>query len=110
MNQQTKSMTTSARPGRAAILITRLVASGTATPERIAQALHITPERLDNYASGREAMPLNLQARLSIYVIASFPQFVRLGNHLRHQVAAAINYEAGTTDTHEEPVSRWRVR
>lgn len=108
MSEQARTMTTSARPGRASMLIARLVASGTVTPERVAQELHITTERLDDYASGRETMPLNLQARLSIYVIANFPSFVRRGNQLRHQVAAAINYETGTTKTHDGIVSRWR--
>ena len=89
--------------GRAALLIERVVASGLVTPEEIARELHISVERLDAFASGAEQMPLNYQARFSLFVIANVPMFVRAGNQLRHQVAAAISFESHRTRTSDEP-------
>lgn len=101
MNRFGKTPTTAMRPGRAAMLISRLVASGTVTAESIAQGLHITMDKLDRYTSGREAMPLNVQARVSLYVIANFPIFMRPANQLRRQIAAAIEYETRTAKSHD---------
>jgi hypothetical protein len=91
------------KQGRAALLIERLVTSGQATQEQIAQALHISVERVDAFASGAEPIPLNYQARFSLFVIANVPAFVRAGNQLRHQVAAAITFETHKTRTSDEP-------
>lgn len=89
--------------GRAALLIGRVLASGQVTPDRIAQELHIPVQRLDAFVSGAEPMPLNLQARFSLFVIAHVPLFVRAANQLRHQVAAAISFETHRTRTSDEP-------
>lgn len=89
--------------GRAALLIERVVASGRATHEQIARALHIPVSRLHDFASGAEPMPLNYQARFSLFLIAHVPVFVQAGNQLRHQVAAAIAFETHRTRTSEEP-------
>ena len=97
MNRYGKTSTVAIRPGRAALLISRLVASRAVTAESIAQGLHITTDKLDGYTSGREAIPLNVQARLSLYVITHFPVFVRQANQLRQQVAAAIAFETRRT-------------
>ena len=91
------------KPGRAALLIGRAVASGHATPERIAQELHIPVDRLNSFASGAVPMPLNYQARFSLFLIAHVPALVRAGNQLRHQVAAAIAFESHRTRTSDEP-------
>jgi hypothetical protein len=96
MNRFGKTPTMAIRPGRAARLISRLVASGTVSAESIAQGLHITMDTLDRYISGRDAMPLNVQARVSLYVLANFPTFMRPANQLRSQVAAAIDYQTRT--------------
>lgn len=91
------------KQGRAALLIERVVASGQATPERIAQELNIPVDRLNSFASGAVQMPLNYQARFSLFVIAYVPALVRAGNQLRHQVAAAIAFETHRTRTSSEP-------
>jgi hypothetical protein len=91
------------RQGRAAILISRILASGQATRDRISRELNVTTETLEAYQIGREPIPLNNQARLALFVIASLPNFVAEGNRLRHQVAAAIEYETQQTKTHDAP-------
>jgi hypothetical protein len=88
------------RPGRAAVLISRILATGHVTQESIARELSVTIETLDAYQSGQESMPLNRQGRLALFVISTLPTFVAQGNHLRQQVAAAIAYESHQTRTH----------
>ena len=63
------------------------------TDDAIAGVLGVKAERLERFASGIEHIPLNLQARLALYVIAQVPALVREGNALRGQVAAAIEQQ-----------------
>ena len=63
------------------------------TDDAIAGVLGVKAERLARFASGAEHVPLNLQARLALYVIAHVPALVREGNALRGQVAAAIEQQ-----------------
>jgi hypothetical protein len=88
------------RPGRAATLISRILAAGDATHEDIARELSVTGETLDAYLAGREPLPLDRQSGLALFVIANLPAFLAQGHRLRQQVAAAIAYESGQTRTH----------
>lgn len=91
------------RPGRAASLISRILAAGEVTRERMARELNVSVETLEAYEMAREPIPLNRQARLALFVIANLPSFLKDGNRLRQQVAAAIAFETHQTKTHDGP-------
>ena len=90
------------RPGRAALLITRILERGYVTREQLAREFHVSPEKLDAYQSGAEALRLNHQARLALFVIATIPELAAEGNRLRQQVAAAISYQSRQLRTDDE--------
>lgn len=82
-------------------LAQQLIAAGEMTDETLAHAIGVRTETMRQYIDCVEAMPLNRQARLALFVIATCPRFTRQGNQLREQIAAAIAFEArkleGTT-------------
>lgn len=73
------------------------------TDQALADALGVRPETLQRYLTEGDEIPLNRQARLALYVIACVPRFVREGNRLRQQVAAAITYRARDGGRYESP-------
>lgn len=83
-----------------------LLADGCISTNQLSIVIGVRDETLVSYITGIEPMPLNYQARLAIHVIATFPAFIRQGNRLRSQVAAAIEYETGQTQTHMQPLDR----
>ncbi|HYC50538.1 MAG TPA: hypothetical protein VEB19_05445 [Gemmatimonadaceae bacterium] len=87
------------RQGRAAVLINRIVAAGEMPVADLMRVLHVSREAFESYRSGAEPMPLNVQARLALYVIGALPAFAREGNLLRHQVAAAISMQSHGSST-----------
>lgn len=87
--------------GRAAILLSRVIAGGDITAAALAGKLNVSEDTLEAYRSGRQVIPLNHQARLALFVIANLPAFTREGNRLRGQIAAAIAYETHETVTHD---------
>lgn len=80
--------------GRAVQLLEALIAAGEMTEDTFAHALGVQLTTLRRYLECSETMPLNRQARLALYVIANSRRFVREGNQLRGQVAAAIAFES----------------
>jgi len=75
------------------------------TDHALADALGVRPETLQRYLTEGEEIPLNRQARLALYVIACVPRFIREGNRLRQQVAAAISYQVRDRERFESSPS-----
>jgi len=113
-NDTLKNTARTPRPGgTAARLIVDLLGEGSISAEQLSRALGITSETLEQYGKGTEPIPLNRQAGLALFVIASLPAFLNQGNRLRQQVAAAITYEQRLTKTHDGPppgVTRFHSR
>ena len=86
--------------GRAARLLGAILQSGEISAAELCEQLVITAPRLAAYASASEAMPLNRQLLLALFVRARLPRLAREANALRAQVAAAIAYEVQETEVH----------
>jgi hypothetical protein len=88
------------RLSSAARLLGRVLEKGHATPDVIAVRLGTTAERIARFASGAEAIPLEIQLAFADYVIAHVPACAREGRRLRGHVQAAIVFESGETQRH----------
>jgi hypothetical protein len=87
-------------------LVERVIADGDFTEESLARELVVPPRELARYRAGKFVMPLDRQLCLALLLIERVPKSARLGHRLRAQVIAAMDYEAGTTRTHDAPPLR----
>lgn len=88
-------------------LLRRVIASGWFAPDALARALVMSDEALETYLSGSKPIPLDRQLCLALFVIECMPPLARAGHQLRGQVAAAVAYRSGLTETHQHaPPSR----
>jgi hypothetical protein len=95
-----------ARRSRARDLLGSISTTGTIADDQLAEALVVTAFDLERYRSGIDAMPLDRQLCLALVVIARAPALARQGYQLRGQVAAAIAFHDGATDTHSQSKPR----
>lgn len=97
-----------ARPRSAAVrLLRKVIANGWFPADAVARALVISNTSLDAYLAESKPMPLDRQLCLALFVIECIPPLARAGQQLRAQVAAAIAYQNGVTETHAHaPPSR----
>jgi hypothetical protein len=65
-----------------------------------ADALGVTIESIDSFATGRAPMPLDAQGRLAAFIIEHVPALARMGHRLQAQVVAATDFHDGRTTTH----------
>lgn len=88
-------------------LLQRVLATQWFAPDAVARALVISDVALRTYLSGSRPIPLDRQLCLAQFVIECMPPLARAGHRLRGQVAAAMAYESGATQTHgHAPPSR----
>lgn len=88
------------RQSAAARLLKKVLGTGWFRPDAVARALAISDAALNAYATESESMPLDRQLCLALFVIECIPPLARAGHQLRSQVAAAMSYQAGHTQTH----------
>jgi hypothetical protein len=79
---------------RSATLLKSLLDEGTLPPARIARALECVETDLPALAHGDPMMPLGMQLRLALLVIAEVPLLARSGHALKAQVEAATSFHA----------------
>lgn len=93
-------------------LLRRLFAADEYAPAAVSQALVISDAELTAYLEGADAMPLDRQLCLALFVIERVPSLARAGHQLRAQVAAAMAFENRVTETHSQPPASptWRTR
>jgi hypothetical protein len=66
-----------------------------------ADALGVTVESIDSFATGRAPMPLDVQGRLAAFIIEHVPALARMGHRLQAQVVAATDFHEGRTTSHQ---------
>lgn len=89
-------------------LLARVIEGGEATVTGVADALGVPVERVEEFLSVREHMPLALQLRLAGLVEQDAPRLAREARRLRAQVLAATALSSGTTVRHARPPEGWR--
>jgi hypothetical protein len=90
-------------PSTAVRLLKKLVATRWFELDAIARALGVSDARLAAYLSESEAIPLDRQLCLALFVIECVPPLARVGHQLRGQVKATMAFQARATDIHLEP-------
>ena len=86
----------------AAQLLRKVLATGWFAPEALARALVISDAWLEAYVNESKPMPLDRQLCLALFVIECIPPLARAGHRLRSQVAAAMAFHSGVTETHAQ--------
>jgi hypothetical protein len=90
-----------ARRSRSRKLLLRLLALQPGVARAVwAARLGVTQSSFDDYEQGRRLMPLDVQDRLALFVIAHEPRVSPLARLLRIQVQAARRYEAAEVVRH----------
>jgi len=100
---------TARKPSRAAVLLKKVVATGSIEHGELARVLVVTEETLDLYLADSLAIPLDRQLCLALFVIERVPQLARAAHQLRAQVGAALAYDARETTIHmsQPPRAGW---
>jgi hypothetical protein len=68
---------------------------------QVAGELAVTPVMVEDYRSGKVAMPLDRQLCLALFVVEKIPSLARSGHMLRGQVRAAIAFHEHSTAVHQ---------
>jgi len=95
------------RSGR---LLKSLLDGGKYSAAALADELSVTVDDINAYVTTNVAMPLKHQQCLALFVIEKVPALARDGHALKAQVAAAAEFEGGTTTTHSGPPARWPAK
>src|SRR4051794_20473552 len=91
------------QPSSTALRVLRkLVATRWFELDAIARALDVSDARLAAYLSESEAIPLDRQLCLALFVTECVPPLARVGQRLRGQVQATMAFQSRASGTHLE--------
>ena len=83
------------KKGRAAILLSKVIAEGEFELPRLATELVVSERAVAQFASGEVEMPLERQACLAQFLITNSPKHARAARNLLGQVHAAAAFKQG---------------
>src|SRR4051812_44090186 len=83
-------------------VLRKLVATRWFELDAIARALDVSEARLSAYLSESEAIPLDRQLGLALFVTECVPPLARVGHQLRGQVQATMAFQSRASGAHLE--------
>lgn len=94
-------MTSASGQGSSAVrLLHAVLTEASIHPARVAWALGVTTNRLEQYRAGTSRMPVECQLKLAQLVVDHLPHLARAAHRLRAQAKAEARFNAQETTTH----------
>ena len=95
-------MPTTLSRSRARDLLQKVLSRNEHTPAQLAEILVIPEPLLQRFLIGTQAIPLDRQLCLALFLIEKVPALARAGHQLRAQVLAAVRFTEHSTEVHRE--------